>query len=140
GRGRWPGAHRAVLVASAHGPSQCPPGSSNSGLAPPSTTLRAAPHPQRSFTRSQRVPDALDRFWPVAAPFGLFEEFARGVVGEDLAAGLARGAVVDGVAGVRHLANGVAADRARLPGAVMDAAGPIGGRAPVAAGARLGPP
>ena len=52
----------------------------------------------------------------------LLEELARRVVGEDLAAGLARRAVVDGVAGVLDGPDRVAAHRARLAGSPVHAA------------------
>src|SRR5512138_709905 len=61
----------------------------------------------------------------------LLEELAGGVVGQHLAAGLAGGAVVHLVLGVRHFADGVAAHRTRFAGAVVHPTRPIGRRAHV---------
>jgi hypothetical protein len=58
------------------------------------------------MTRDYR--DGGDGRWPA-----LLQELARGVVGEDLAAGLARRAVRNGVAAV-HITDRVAADRTRF--------------------------
>ena len=63
------------------------------------------------------------------------EELARRVVGQHLAAGLARRAVVHGVARVLDRPHGVAAHRARLAGAVVDPARTVLGRAHVVTGA-----
>src|SRR4029078_1914853 len=68
----------------------------------------------------------------------LLQEAARGVVGQDLAAGLAGGAVAHRVAGVLHLADGVAADRAGFPGALVHPAGAVGRSAHVGAPALEG--
>ena len=64
----------------------------------------------------------------------LLEEAAGGVVGEDLAAGLARRAVVDGVARVLDLPDRVAAHRAGLAGPIVHPAGAVRGRAHVGRG------
>src|SRR5437763_17219686 len=57
------------------------------------------------------------------------EELGRGVVGDDLAAGLTRRAVVDRVTAVLHGADGVAAHRTRLALAVTHRTRGVGRRA-----------
>ncbi len=66
--------------------------------------------------RSRRARRGGGSAWPDGSDPGLLQELAGGVVGQDLAAGLAGGAVVHGVAAVLDRADRVAADRTGLAG------------------------
>ena len=84
---------------------------------------------RRARRRARRRPRARPDLSAATGAGDQLQELAGGVVGEDLAAGLARGAVGHGVVAVLHGAHDVAALRAGLADAVVHVRGAVGGRA-----------
>ena len=102
----------------------------------PSGSVAAAARCSAAARHRMRPADGASGSAPPPPPAdALLEELARRVVGEHLAAGLARRAVVHRVAGVLDGADRVAAHRARLAGAAVDPARAVLRRAHVVAGA-----